>query len=307
MSVPGKIARYFKDADFRLHVNSKLGLYDNTPDEKFIKKLFKANTGYELNLDAPRTFNEKMQWLKLYDHRPEYTVMVDKYLARQYIRERLGEEYLIPLIGVWDNPDEIDFDKLPDQFVLKCNHTSGSGLSICRNKAEYDEKEERKELWSAFRTDYYSRYREWPYKGVPKKIICEKLLTDSSSEDGIKDYKFFCFSGVPRFLYVATDSTNGNEHETFLDMDWKPTGFRRIEFPEHPIVPEKPENFEKMKEIAVKLSQNIPFIRVDFYEVEGKMYMGELTLFPGAGFMNLTPSEYNTILGDWIVLPEKRI
>lgn len=254
------------------------------PDEEYLKKCFKACMGEDLHLDNPKTFNEKLQWLKLYDRKPEYTMMVDKYKVREYIKEKLGEEYLIPLLGVWDKAEDIDFDKLPNQFVLKCNHNSGLGMYICKDKSKLTQKEIkviRKNLTKGLQQDYYLTGREWPYKNVPRKIIAEKYMEDETGQ--LRDYKFYCFNGEPKIIMINSDREIGKTKADYFDMD-----FNWIDLKwgyEHALVkPSKPINFEKMKELAVVLSKNIPELRVDFYEVNNKIYFGELTFFDGSGF-----------------------
>ena len=274
-------------------------------DEKYLRLMFRLRMGKKLDLENPKTVSEKLQWLKLYDRKDIYTTMADKYLAKRYIAERVGEQFVIPLVGAWDKFDEIDFDTLPDKFVLKCNHDSGSVI-ICDDKSKLDIDKTRKILEKSLRTDYFVLKREWQYKNIQRKILCEKYISDDVTTAGLTDYKFFCFSGIPKFLYVATDSSNQNEHETFLDLTWNPVPFRRKEYPEHSSIPKKPDNFDEMIRIARQLSEGIPFLRVDYYEVGGKLYVGELTLFPGAGYLVFDPDEYNNIIGDWIELPRKK-
>lgn len=271
-------------------------------DEKYLRLMFRLRMGTKLDLENPKTISEKLQWLKLYDRKDIYTAMADKYLAKKFIAEKVGEEYVIPLIGVWDKFDEIDFGSLPNKFVLKCNHDSGSVI-ICEDKAKLDVHEARRILEKSLRTDYFILKREWQYKNIQRKIICEQYLSDEGKDGVLTDYKFFCFSGIPKFLYVATDSSNQNEHETFLDLSWNTVPFRRKEYPEHTNIPQKPVNFDEMVKIARQLSADISFLRVDFYEVRGKLYVGELTLFPGAGYLVFDPDEYNRIIGDWVDLP----
>ena len=173
-----KINKFITNPQIRFSYLNVLGFYSKTPDDVFLKKAFRVNMHQELNLDNPQTFNEKLQWLKLYNRKPEYTMMVDKYKVREYVADTLGEEYLIPLLGVWDDPDEIDFDALPNQFVLKCNHNSGLGMCICKDKSKLDIEKVKKELKKGLKQDYYLTGREWPYKDVPRKIVCEKFMTN---------------------------------------------------------------------------------------------------------------------------------
>lgn len=269
-------------------------------DESFVKLRFYAAMGKKLDLDDPKTFNEKLQWLKLYNRKPEYTMMVDKYLVRDYIKEKLGEEYLIPLLGAWDDPDEIDFDALPDRFVLKCNHNSGTGMYICRDKSKMDVQKVKDGLRRGLAEDFFMRSREWPYKNVPRKIICEQYMEQKGSSD-LTDYKFYCFNGEPKLLYVSIGLSN---HDTaqigYVDMDWKKLPVKRTDYADLTEMPSKPINFDKMVQFARALSKDIPFLRVDFYEINGKIYFGELTFFPGSGLTVLEPKEWDETFGKWL-------
>lgn len=286
-------------------VISKLGLYNGMDDKTYIEKIFKAMMGHPLNLKNPKTFNEKLQWLKLYDRNPEYTNMVDKYKVRDYISEKIGEEYLIPLLGVWNNPDDIDFDLLPNQFVLKCNHNSGR-VYICKDKEIFDISKVKKELKKDLKIDYYLPGREWPYKNVPRKIICEKYLQQETLEDLI-DYKFYCFNGRVKLvgIYSGRNSQHGtvvdyfDEDYNWVDINW---GYKHTE-PR----PKKPEKFSEMIRLSEILSKNIPHLRVDLYYTNNKIYFGELTFFDGSGFDKIEPIEWDYKLGSWIDLPEKTI
>ena len=301
-----KIIKYFKDKKFRFNVHKKLGFYNKMPDEEFLKKAFKVYIGDKLNLETPQTFNEKLQWLKLYNRKPEYTVMVDKYLAKDYVAKAIGEEYVIPTIGVWDKAEDIDFNQLPNRFVLKCNHNSGLGMYICKDKSKLTEKQIktiRKNLMRGLKQDYYLTGREWPYKNVPRKIIAEKLMEDETGQ--LRDYKLYCFNGEPKIIMINSDREIENTKADYFDMD-----FNWLDLKwgyEHAAVkPSKPKNFEKMKELATILSKDIPELRVDFYEVNNKIYFGELTFFDGSGFDKIEPREWDEKLGGWITLPQKR-
>ena len=269
------------------------------PDKLYLSLLYKSRFGKKLDWQNPKTFNEKLQWLKLYDRRPKYTTYVDKYKVREYIAKTIGEEYLIPLLGVWDNPDEIDFAKLPNQFVLKCNHDSG-GLCICKDKIKFDIYSAKEKLRKSLAKDYYIEGREWPYKNVPRRIIAEKYMIDNETNE-LRDYKFFCFNGIPKAMFIATDRFNKNEETKFdfFDMDFKHLDFTHG----HPNAissPKKPKNFELMKMLAHKLSSGIPQIRIDFYEINGKVYFGEMTLFHHTGLVPFTPEKWDYIFGSWI-------
>lgn len=293
--------RYLTNSDYRFIIDSARGKYNDMPDREYLQRRFRAELGRNLNLDSPQTFNEKLQWLKLYNRKPEYTVMVDKYKVREYIAQTLGEEYLIPLLGVWDDPDEIDFDALPDQFVLKCNHNSGSGMCICKNKSKLDIPKVKEELRKGLKENYYIRHREWPYKDVPRKIIAEKYMVDASGD--LKDYKFYCFDGAMKFLMINSDRNSDKPTKAdyfdrdfnWLDFTW---GYSHAE-----VHPEKPEQFEKMVAIAEKLSKGLPHIRVDLYECNGQIYFGELTFFDGSGFDKIEPLEWDYKIGRMLKLP----
>lgn len=295
--------RYVFNSNYRFLLNCGRGMYDDMSDEEYIKRKFKAIMKKELDLENPRTFSEKLQWLKLYDRKPEYTMMVDKYLVREYVANTIGEEYLIPLLAVWDDADKIDFSTLPDRFVLKCNHNSGLGMYICRDKSKLNEKRVREGLRRGLQQDYYLTGREWPYRDVPRRITAEVFLEDDECDE-IRDYKFFCFDGEPLFCQVISDRST-DERMDFFDMAWERSPLSRargsgLAYPtaDRPIP--MPKTFETMKKAAATLSCGLPFLRVDFYEVNGKMYFGELTFFPASGFCPFTPDEWNERLGDRI-------
>lgn len=301
------IVRALKDRRYRVSMLRYNGLLNWMPDRAFLKYVFCGAMGTPLDLAEPKTFNEKMQWLKLYNRKPEYTMMVDKYKVREYIREQLGEEYLIPLLGVWDDPDDIDFDALPDQFVLKCNHNSGLGMCICKDKAKLDIPGVRARLRKGFNQDYYRMCREWPYKNVPRKIIAEKYMSDkSSTESGLMDYKFMCFGGKVKCSFVCSERFSAQGlRVTFFDNDWNELPFER-HYPKSDKVIPRPQNLEKMIRFSEKLSQEMPFVRVDFYEICGQIYFGELTFFPGSGYEKFTPADADNLLGSWINLPSEK-
>lgn len=290
---------------FRLYnVLSKKGCFDRVPDEAFLRKRYRAHMGVRCDLENPTTFNEKLQWLKLYDRKPEYTVMVDKYKVRGYISEKIGEQYLIPLIGVWESPDEIDFDALPNQFAMKCNHNSGLGMCICTDKSKLDIHKVKNDLANGLKQDYYLTGREWPYKDVPRRIIAEQFL--QSDAGGLTDYKIHCFNGVPRFVLVCRDRFSGTGlTEDFYSPAWERMELRRPKIPNAAEPAPKPEKLDEMLALAKKLSKDIPFLRVDFYVVEGKIYFSELTFFPASGFEGYDPPEWDKTFGDWLSLPVK--
>ena len=296
------IKKYTFSKDYRFLINSGYGKYDDMPDAEYLSRKFMAVFNQHLRIDSPQTFNEKLQWLKLYDRKPEYTVMVDKYKARDYIAEKIGERYLIPLIGVWDDPDEIDFDALPNRFVLKCNHNSGLGMCICKDKSVLNIKNVKKRLKRGLKQDYYLTGREWPYKNVPRKIIAEQFM--KSDESGLTDYKVHCFNGEPKLILVCKDRfSKTGLTEDFFSERWEYLDMRR---PTHPNASNKtaePEELSEMLTLARKLSENIPFLRVDFYIIEHKVYFSELTFYPASGFEKFVPEEWDAVLGSWLTLP----
>ena len=269
------------------------------PDKLYLKFKFKLMMGYKLNLNAPKTFNEKLQWLKLYDRNPDYTKMVDKYEVREYIKEKIGEEYLIPLIGVYDKFDDINFDKLPNQFVIKCTHDSG-GLVICRDKNTLDIKDAKKKIDKFMKRNYYKVHREWPYKNVKPRIIIEKYMEDTKAKE-LVDYKFMCFNGKPKLSFTCSERYNSGLKVTFFDFNWNKLPFER-HYPSSNKKIAKPINYDLMLNFSKTLSNNIPFVRVDWYEINGKLYFGELTFYPGSGYEEFTPSKYDKIIGDFIKL-----
>ena len=269
------------------------------PDKTYIKKLYKVRTGKKLNLKNPQTFNEKQNWLKLYDRRPEYTVMVDKYKAREYIAEKIGEQYLVPLLGVWDSPDEIDFDALPNEFVLKCNHDNG--VIICRDKSKLDIDKTKKELAFRLSRDYYKKLREWPYKNVPRKIICEKFMYPAEGQNTV-DYKLMCFNGKVRLIALYAERFTGNLKEDYYTSEWKHISLLNKE--EAGDIYEKPVFFDEMISIAEKLSKDIPVLRVDFNIWKDMLAVGEMTFFHHGGTLPFY-NEWETKLGELIELPPK--
>ncbi len=293
--------KFILDHDYRWQILAVHGKYNNLDDASYLKRAFKCYMGKELNLDSPKTLNEKLQWLKLYNRKPEYTMMVDKYAVRKYIADTIGEEYLIPLLGVWDNPDDIDFNALPNQFVLKCNHNSGLGMCICKDKSKLDIAKVKAELRKGLKQDYYLTSREWPYKDVPRKIVCEKYMEDCQVHELI-DYKFMCFNGAVKCSFTCSERfSESGLKVTFFDKDWNVMPFER-HYPASKNPPTKPINYDKMIQFSEKLSKGIPFIRVDFYEINGKLFFGELTFYPGSGFEEFTPEEWDYRLGDFLKL-----
>ena len=270
-------------------------------DERYVKWKYYLNFRKKLNLDHPQTFNEKLQWLKLYDQHKEYTQMVDKYEAKKYVTSIIGEEYIIPTLGVYNSFDEIDFDELPDQFVLKCTHNSG-GIVICQDKSILDIPNARKLMTKWLKVNPYWKNREYPYKNIPPRIIAEKYMVDESGIE-LKDYKFFCFGGEAKCLFVATDrGVKGEETKfDFFDLEWNHLPFTNGH-PNSTKQIKKPENFDKMVKISEKLSQTIPHVRVDLYNINGNIYFGELTFFHWSGLIPFVPAKWDEVLGSWLKL-----
>lgn len=275
-------------------------------EKLYLKLLFYNNLGYWPNIDNPTTFSEKLQWLKLYDHNPEYTIMADKVKAKEWVAERIGKEHIIPTIGVWDKAEDIDFNSLPEKFVIKCNHNSGTGMYICKDKTKMDENCVRKGLAKGLKEDYYAGKLEWPYKNIPRRIIAEKFLEVNKGENlDLPDYKFFCFNGEPEFCQVIS-GRNDIMSIDFFDKNWIHQPFHEPKiYPFAEIEPSKPIGYEKMISIARQLAKGIPFVRIDLYNLNGHIYFGEITFFPTAGFGGFSPDEWDKKFGDLIVLPNK--
>ena len=297
------IFRYITNPNYRFMIKAMHGKYKSLPDEEYLKRMYLARIGKDLDLSAPKTFNEKLQWLKLYNRCPDYTLMVDKYAVKKYIADKIGKQYIIPTLGVWSRFDDIDFDKLPNQFVLKCTHDSG-GLVICRDKSKFDKNAAKKKITKCLKRNYYSIFREWPYKNVTPQIIAEKYMEDTSTTS-LNDYKLMCFNGKVKCSFVCSERTD-HLKVTFFDLDWKRLPFERHYPASKKIIP-RPESYNKMIELAEILSKDIPFVRIDFYEINGKLYFGEFTFFPGSGFEEFRPEKWDLILGEWINLPKKRV
>lgn len=299
------LLRLIADRDFRFAVMVGHGMKKHIPAEEVLPRVYRACMNRELDLENPVLYTEKLQWLKLYDHRPEYAVMVDKYAAKEFVTERIGAEYVIPLLGVWDRVEDIDFDSLPQRFVLKTTHDSG-GIVICKDKDRLDIPAAKKKLGYFMKREYYDCNREWPYKNVPHRIIAEPYLEDNRYGE-LRDYKFFTFGGEPKVLYIAQGRSGREETVAdFFDMDFRHLPFT-IDHEMASVPPEKPENFELMKAFAAKLSEGTPQLRVDFYEVDGKVYFGEMTFFHCSGMAPFHPEAWDRTFGDWVTLPPKRV
>lgn len=267
------------------------------PDKIYLKLVYWGETGKRLNLKNPKTYNEKLQWLKLYDRKKEYIQYVDKYEVREFISKTIGEEYLVPLIAVYDTIEEIPWDKLPQKFVLKCTHGSKSNI-VCQNKAKLDINLAIKKLKRWMKKNWYWFGREWPYKHVKPRIIVEKYLMDN-----IIDYKILCFNGVPKLIQIHQNRDTSDYTMDYYTTDWEKTNIVKTGVKTDETIIEKPENLPEMLKIAEILSKNTYFARIDLYNVGNKIYFGEITLFPTSGFAGLAREEDELLLGSWINLP----
>lgn len=275
------------------------------PDALYLKIRFWLEMGFTLNLDNPKTFQEKIQWLKLYNRKPFYTKMVDKNAAKDYVASIIGQKYIIPTIGIWESPQDIDFKTLPTKFVLKTTHGGGGGdVIICRDKDQFNKEQAIEKLKRCMKGDIYRTYREWPYKNVPRRIIAEKYIETTNGED-LSDYKFFCFNGIPKFLKVDTDRYSSH-HANYYDLDWNLLPFDEMPYPhtDKQIVP--PQNLDEMIAIASQLSKGIPFLRVDLYNISGQILFGELTFYPASGMGSFSPKEWNITIGGMLQIADNK-
>lgn len=280
--------------------------WENVDDEKYLKAMFFYHTGQVLDMEHPKSFNEKLQWLKLYDRKPEYNILVDKYEVKKYAASLIGEQYVIPTLGIWDTFEDINFDSLPVEFVLKCTHDSGS-CCVCTDKYSLDMKKTGEKLKRCIRRNPYCATREWVYKDVKPRIIAEKLLVDRVNNNIPQDYKFFCFNGWPKIVLTVV---GGHEDESrvcrrMYDMNWNllNVGLHGKESVKEAEM--KPEKFDEMYALACTLSKGFIHIRVDFYCIDNKVYFGEMTFFHMSGYEIFKPESWNYRLGEYIELPLK--
>lgn len=268
-------------------------------DENYIRLIYRLRMGKKPDLDNPKTFTEKLQWLKLHDHNPEYTRMADKLAMRTYVRDKVGEGHTVPVLGIWNRFEDIDFDALPDRFVLKTTHDSGSYL-ICRDKASFDRKNASKVLSRSLKRNYYRTTREWQYKDIEPRIIAEQYMDDGKTN--LTDYKFFCFNGKPLFMYSEEESS-GNPTQAIADMQYNMMPFS-MDDAKADVLPPKPDLFDDMASAAEKLSHGIPFLRVDMYCIGNAFYVGELTFYHYGGYIPFNPVEWDLKLGEKLELPD---
>ena len=272
-------------------------------DQSYIKAYYYCKMGRRLNLKAPETFNEKLQWLKFNDRHPEYSMMVDKWAVKDYVAKKIGAQYVVPTLAVYDAVEEIDFDSLPQQFVLKCTHDSG-GVVICKDKEALDRNAAIVKLKNGWGKNYYRYSMEYPYKDVQPRIIAEQFLSDNGAE--LADYKVHCFNGEPRLILVCKDRHAASGlTEDFFTAEWKHLGVRRPEHPNAKQPIEKPEELDRLLELSRELANGIPFVRVDFYISQHKIYFGELTFFPASGMTPFVPESFARLFGSWLQLPSE--
>ncbi|WP_162011067.1 ATP-grasp fold amidoligase family protein [Streptococcus sp. S784/96/1] len=297
-----KLKKFILDKNYRFRVMAHLGMCKYLSDEAYLKKMFEARQGYPLSLEAPQTFNEKLQWLKLHDRKPIYTNYVDKYEAKKIVANKIGEKYIIPTIAVWNTVDEIDFDRLPNRFVLKCTHDS-SGVIICKDKSTLDIEKAKVILSKCMKRNYYWQGREWPYRDVVPRIIAEEYMEDIETRE-LRDYKVYVFNGQAKFMMlnssrgVDTRADYFDREGNWLDFIW---GYSHAEM--RPILP---KNFKKMLSFSEILAKDLLHLRVDFYEVNGELYFGELTFYDGSGFDKIEPISWDMKFGEWLTLPNLR-
>ena len=273
------------------------------PDKIFLRLRYHIEMGKRLDLNNPKTMNEKLQWLKLYDRNPLYTVLVDKVKVKEFIKKKIGGEYVAQTLGVWKSFDEIDFSMLPEKFVLKTNHSGGNtGVVICKDKEHLDIKTVRRKMERSLRTDIYKLYREWPYKNVPRRIFAEEYLEDSVNEE-LTDYKFYCFDGYVDAVMLCLDRMSGSPKFYFFDKEWRLRRYNRMgkEVPEGFTLP-RPKNMDRMFDIASQLSKGIPFVRVDMYNIGGRIIFGEMTFYPASGLRPWDPEDADKKIGEFINL-----
>lgn len=292
------IIEYLKNPTKLIKPLGARGYLNWMSDEIYLKLTFQGSLSKRLNLENPKSFNEKLQWLKLNDRKPEYSKYVDKYEVRKHIAEAIGEEYLIPLVGVYDSVDKIDWKSLPNKFVLKCTHGSSSNI-ICTDKDKLDIEDAKIKLKKWMKKNWYWFGREWPYKNVKPRIVCENFISDKDITPD--DYKVLCFNGKVKLVEVHIDRY-GNHKQDFYDEKWNKTTISQ-DSTISDFVYEKPRQFENMIQLSEKLSIDIYQVRIDWFIVQDKLYFGEITFFDGSGFVPFDKEEYDYLLGGWIKLP----
>lgn len=297
-----KLTFLLKKPKSTIRVLGDKGLFNWLQDKPYLKLVYRSETGKKLNLDNPQTFNEKLQWLKLYDRKLEYSKYVDKYSVRSYISKTIGEEYLIPLIAIYNNVEEIDWHSLPNKFVLKCTHGSGSNI-ICIDKSKLDIGDAKKKLRKWMKKSWYWFGREWPYKNVKPRIVCEKFISDKDITPD--DYKVLCFNGKAKLIEVHIDRFGAHKQD-FYDINWKKTSISQGGTVSN-FIYEKPKQLKDMIQLSEKIASNMYHVRIDWFVVHDKLYFGEITFYDGAGFDPFDNKDDDYLLGSWINLPTEKI
>lgn len=299
-----KVKRYLQDPYYSLGYDLIKKHPKWMSDKYYLSVLWKMVMGYEMDWKHPKTFVEKIQWLKLYDHNPLYSVLVDKYQVKQWVADRIGEKYIIPTLAIYSSVDEIDLKKLPDQFVLKCNHDSGS-VVICKDKTSFDLDGAKNKLGESLGKNFYWEAREWPYKDVPRCVFAEEYLSPTPNTHDLSDYKWYCFNGEPKFCQVIQNRSTC-ETIDFFDTEWNHQGFVGLNpNAENALtLPKCPEYLDSHLYVARELSKGLPFSRIDLFDMNEKVLFGEITFFPGGGFGGFRPAKYDEVLGDMLQLPQ---
>lgn len=301
----GYLRNMLHDPGMILSYANAAGALNFLPDEQWIRLFWRVNVGGRIDLDNPQTYNEKLQWLKLYNRRPEYSAMVDKYEVKALVGNKIGFDHIIPTFGVWDRFEDIDFSALPDKFVLKCTHDSG-GVVICRDKSSFDFGEAKHILEKSLSHNYYKITREWPYKNVKPRIIAEQYM-DDGSKGALRDYKVLCFDGEPKLIELHKNRFTDHHTQDFYDTGWVRQSITQCGEPLSEELEPKPALLEQMLALSRVLAEGIPHIRVDWYMIENQIYFGELTFFDASGFDPFDDPADDRMLGSWITLPEKTI
>ena len=302
--IMSKIRTFIENPQYFITSPAAKGWLNWVPDSLYLKVLYRVIMGRKLNLKNPKEYNEKLQWLKLNDRKPEYSTMVDKYEVRGYIEDLLGDKYLIPCLGIYDSVDDIDIDALPDRFVLKCTHDSGS-VEICKDKSSFDIEGARHRLSQAMKRNYYATYREWPYKYVKPRIIAEGYLEGDGGD--LKDYKVMCFNGEAKIIEVHENRfVEGKVHtQTFYDREWNIVPLTQVETVTVDRPGERPRQLDEILRLSELIAKDMYHARIDWYIEGDKIYFGEITFFDGSGFESFSTPEMERMLGDMINLPEK--
>ncbi len=296
-----KVCKYLINKQYRFYVNNTRKIYKYKNDKKFLKLFFLMAFNKKLNLENPITYQEKVQWLKLNDRKQIYTVMADKLQMKAYVSKIIGEQYVVPIIKVWNSVDDIDFSQLPKKYVLKCNHNSGRGMYICKDCNDINIAAIKRELKKGIKENYYIYYREWPYKNIERKVFAEEYLEKKDGSE-IIEYKVLCFEGQAKLVKLIRNRFTEHPTQDFYTAHWEKTEIYESDIPKSEDIVPPPKKLEEIITLSEKIADNMHHLRVDWYDVDGRIYVGELTFFDGAGFSEFLPKKYNEIIGSWIKL-----